>query len=104
MKITAEKLQNLNTYEDEYYDDEEYDEEEYDEDEYIEDNSKRNKIIIGSFVALLALVGVGAMFLFGGSPKSTFLERLNTYYTTEQMSQSYLALKGESVKTLSRTN
>lgn len=89
MKITAEKLQNLNTYEDEYYDDEEYDEEEYDEDEYIEDNSKRNKIIIGSFVALLALVGVGAMFLFGGSPKSTFLERLNTYYTTEQMSQSY---------------
>ncbi len=89
MKITAEKLQNLNTYEDEYYDDEEYDEEEYDENEYIEDNSKRNKIIIGSFVALLALVGVGAMFLFGGSPKSTFLERLNTYYTTEQMSQSY---------------
>lgn len=31
MKITDEKLQNLNTYEDEYYDDEEYDEEEYDE-------------------------------------------------------------------------
>ena len=99
MKINAEKLQNLNTdesyedeyyEEDEYYDDEEYeDEEEYDEDEYIEDNSKRNKIIIGSFVALLALAGVGAMFLFGGSPKSTFLERLNTYYTTEQMSQSY---------------
>lgn len=99
MKINAEKLQNLNTdesyedeyyEEDEYYDDEEYeDEEEYDEDEYVEDNSKRNKIIIGSFVALLALAGVGAMFLFGGSPKSTFLERLNTYYTTEQMSQSY---------------
>lgn len=98
MKINAEKLQNLNTdesyedeyyEEDEYYDDEEYEDEEYDEDEYVEDNSKRNKIIIGSFVALLALAGVGAMFLFGGSPKSTFLERLNTYYTIEQMSQSY---------------
>ena len=94
MKITAEKLQNINTYEDEYYDDDEYhdDEEYYDDEEYEEyedDNSKRNKIIIGSFVALLALAGVGAIFLFGGSPKSTFLERLNTYYTTEQMSQSY---------------
>ena len=72
MKINAEKLQNLNTdesyeneyyEEDEYYDDEEYeDEEEYDEDEYIEDNSKRNKIIIGSFVALLALAGVDNCF------------------------------------------
>ena len=96
MKINAEKLQNLNTdeyyedeyyEEDEYYDDEEYEDEEYEE--YEEDNSKRNKIIIGSFVALLAVAGVGAMFLFGGSPKTTFLDRLNTYYTTEQMSQSY---------------
>ena len=87
MKLNAEKLQNLNT--DESYEDEYYDDEEYDEDEYVEDNSKRNKIIIGSFVALLALAGVGAMFLFGGSPKTTFLERLNPYYTTEQMSQSY---------------
>ena len=91
MKINAEKLQNLNT--DEYYDDEYYDDEEYDDDEeyeeYEEDNSKRNKIIIGGFIATLILAGVGAMYLFGGSPKTTFLERLNTYYTTEQMSQSY---------------
>lgn len=64
MKITAEKLQNLNTYDDEYYDDEEYDDdEEYEE--YEEDNSKRNKIIIGGFIATLILAGVGAMFLVG---------------------------------------
>lgn len=70
MKINAEKLQNLNTdeyyedeyyEEDEYYDDEEYEDEEYDE-EYDEDNSKRNKIIIGSFVALLAVAGVDNCF------------------------------------------